>query len=99
MLPAHGQTDGTTRDRADELLEHHRERLQRVADLVTSGARTAFDVASRMVWTRRERTLDELDVVHAMTAVLEVQSHLRLLEAQRTLTSHDDDGVQLFAAV
>ncbi|MEH3139698.1 MAG: MBL fold metallo-hydrolase [Mycobacterium kyogaense] len=97
MLPAHGPADRATRARALELLDHHRDRLDQVADLVAAGAQTAFDVAGRMVWTRRERSLDELGVVHAMTAVLEVQSHLRLLVSRHSLTVQDEDGVELFA--
>jgi glyoxylase-like metal-dependent hydrolase (beta-lactamase superfamily II) len=97
MLPAHGHTDGTTRTRAQELLDHHRDRLQHVADLVDDGCATAFEVASRMTWTRRERTLDELNVVHRMTAILEVQSHLLLSVHTGALTRQDADGVDVFA--
>jgi hypothetical protein len=92
MLPAHGETDRLTRNRAVELLDHHRERLDRVADLVAAGAESAFEVARRMRWTRRERTLDELETVHQMTAVLEVLAHLELLATQGILTTHDSDA-------
>lgn len=97
MLPAHGTTTGTTRVRAAELLDHHRERLQQIADLVDAGASTAYEVASRMTWTRRERNLDELNVVHRMTAVLEVQSHLSLLAHTGALTERDQDGIGVFS--
>ncbi|TDL11714.1 MBL fold metallo-hydrolase [Mycolicibacterium obuense] len=99
MLPAHGSADGATRARAIELLDHHRDRLRRIADSVAAGAQTAFEVADRMTWTRRERSLAELGVVHAMTAVLEVQSHMRLLAARQVLTAQDEDGVELFAVL
>jgi glyoxylase-like metal-dependent hydrolase (beta-lactamase superfamily II) len=92
MLPAHGVADRLTRGRAVELLDHHRERLDRVADLVAAGAVTAFEVARRMRWTRHERTLDELGTVHQMTAVLEVLAHLELLATQGILTTHDSDA-------
>lgn len=97
MLPAHGHTLGATRHRAQELLDHHRDRLRQVADLIDAGAATSFEVAGKMTWTRRERTLDELDIVHRMTAILEVQSHLLLLVAQGALTLQDVDGVGVFA--
>lgn len=98
MLPAHGHTGGTTQSRARELLDHHNDRLQHVTDLVVAGATTAFAVADRMTWTRHERTLDELDIVHRMTAILEVQSHLRLLVTTGALSGQDSDGVETFAA-
>ena len=86
-----------TRTRAQELLDHHRDRLQHVADLVNVGYATAFEVASAMTWIRRERRLDELNVVHRMTAILEVQSHLLLSVHTGALTRQDADGVDVFA--
>ncbi|MGU3500984.1 MBL fold metallo-hydrolase [Mycobacterium sp. C31M] len=97
MLPAHGSTGRTTHSRAEELLVHHETRLREVGDLIADGATTSMAVAARMVWTRRERTLEELDIVHRMTAVLEVQSHLDLLEARGMLAGTLDDGIRQFS--
>lgn len=97
MLPAHGTTEHTTWARTAELLDHHRTRLTQVADIVAAGSSTSFDVATRMRWTRRERRLDELEIVHRMMAVLEVQSHLDVLASQRVLNSDRVDGVRHFA--
>ncbi|MCX2715430.1 MBL fold metallo-hydrolase [Mycolicibacterium sp. J2] len=99
MLPAHGSTARTTHARAQELVEHHQTRLLAVGDLAAAGSETAFEVASKMRWTRRERRLDELDVVNRMTAVLEVQSHLDLLAAQGRLAVVVEDGVRHFSTV
>jgi len=96
MLPAHGAADRATRGRAAELLAHHRSRLKLIGDLVAAGASTAFEAASRMRWTRHERALDDLDVVHRMTAVLEVLSHLELLVFDKALISADHNGVDVF---
>jgi glyoxylase-like metal-dependent hydrolase (beta-lactamase superfamily II) len=97
MLPAHGQTDRPTRQRGQELLDHHAERLSQIADLIERGAQSAAEVAAQMRWTRRERTLGELETVHQMTAVLEVAAHLDLLAIQGVLRVDDVDGVRLFA--
>ena len=96
MLPAHGATDRATRGRAAELLVHHRNRLEVIGDLVAAGASTAFDVAARMRWTRHDRALEDLDVVHRMTAVLEVLSHLELLVYDKAVISHHHNGVEVF---
>ncbi|MDR3661817.1 MAG: MBL fold metallo-hydrolase [Mycobacterium sp.] len=98
MLPAHGSTAGTTHARANELIDHHEARLRQVGDLIAAGDSSSWEVASKMLWTRRERALDELHVVHRMTAVLEVQSHLDLLELRGLLTSAVVDEVRRFAA-
>ncbi|WP_099023006.1 MBL fold metallo-hydrolase [Mycolicibacterium palauense] len=97
MLPAHGTTEHTTRARTAELLDHHSTRLTQVADMVAAGNPTSFEVATKMRWTRRERRLDELEIVHRMMAVLEVQSHLDVLVSQRVLQSDVVDGVRQFS--
>lgn len=96
MLPAHRTPEPSTRARAVELLDHHRQRLDIVGDLVAAGATTAHDVASRMRWTRHDRALEDLGLVHEMTAILEVAAHLTLLELDGLLT-RDDDEVDRYA--
>jgi glyoxylase-like metal-dependent hydrolase (beta-lactamase superfamily II) len=86
MLPAHGAVTPSVRTRAEALLEHHRDRLDRVGELVASGCSTAYAVSNRMLWTRHDRTVDELGAVHGMTAILEVVAHLDLLVARGLLT-------------
>jgi glyoxylase-like metal-dependent hydrolase (beta-lactamase superfamily II) len=86
MLPAHGAVTPSVKARAEVLLEHHRDRLDRVGELVASGCSTAYAVAKRMSWTRHERTVDELGAVHGMTAIIEVVAHLDLLVARGLLT-------------
>jgi hypothetical protein len=97
MLPAHGTVTQSVKARVDELLDHHRERLDRVHGLVAAGSHTAYDVARRMLWTRHERTVDELGAVHGMTAILEVAGHLDLLVAHGTLTCEQSGPVNHYA--
>jgi glyoxylase-like metal-dependent hydrolase (beta-lactamase superfamily II) len=85
MLPAHGQVTTTVKARVHELLDHHRDRLETVLGLVAAGSSTAYEVARGMLWTRHERTIDELGPVHGMTAILEVVAHLDLLVARQLL--------------
>jgi glyoxylase-like metal-dependent hydrolase (beta-lactamase superfamily II) len=86
MLPAHGPAGASAKDRARELLDHHDRRLKVVYDHVVTGARTAFDIATLMRWTRHNKTLSQLGTVHAMTAVLEVRAHLEHLAHGGALT-------------
>jgi glyoxylase-like metal-dependent hydrolase (beta-lactamase superfamily II) len=94
MLPAHGATDRTTHERAEELLDHHGTRLQVVGDLVAAGRSRSVDVATEMRWTREELDLGALGPVHRMMAVLEVQAHLDLLEFRGLVAGTDVDGVR-----
>jgi glyoxylase-like metal-dependent hydrolase (beta-lactamase superfamily II) len=92
LLPAHGPVAGSVHQRVDELLEHHDRRLAVTGDIVARGASTAAEVAGRMTWTRRERTLAEMDVFNQMLAILETMSHLDVLMLQGRLTRADVDG-------
>jgi hypothetical protein len=54
-------------------------------------------VAKRLVWTRRERRIDELDLFNQMLAVAETGAHLMLLMAQGRVTRTLDGDVLRFA--
>jgi len=93
LLPAHGPVSGSVHTRIDELLAHHAARLDAVAAAVRSGAVTAAETARLLTWTRRDRTLDELNPFNQMLAVLETAAHLDLLVMQSRLRSTVDGDV------
>jgi glyoxylase-like metal-dependent hydrolase (beta-lactamase superfamily II) len=94
LLPAHGPVTDSVHARIDDLLLHHDRRLDQIFDLVAGGAATAFEVASLMKWTRRERQLSEMDPFNEMLAVLETMSHLDVLMLQGRVDRTDVDGVR-----
>ncbi len=98
LLPAHGPVAPSVHARIDELVDHHGRRLDETAEAVASGAETAFEVAGRLRWTRRGRTLSELDPFNQMLAIAETGAHLNLLIAQRRLTRTVEDGVYRYLA-
>jgi glyoxylase-like metal-dependent hydrolase (beta-lactamase superfamily II) len=87
LLPAHGPVSPSTHARIDELTEHHAHRLRIMADVLTGGERTGYDVALSVAWTSRQRKLGELDLMNQMLAVCETVYHLDLLVAQGTAVS------------
>ncbi|MBO2452653.1 MBL fold metallo-hydrolase [Actinomadura barringtoniae] len=97
LLPAHGPVATSVHTRVDQLLEHHRERLDVAAQQVRDGHGTAFEVAAAMSWTRRRKKLDELDVFSQMLAVLEIDAHLDVLVDQGVLDAHESGGVRTYA--
>nr|WSZ19756.1 MBL fold metallo-hydrolase [Streptomyces canus] len=99
LLPAHGPVTRSVHTRVDELIAHHEERLDEVLRQVASGAETAYAVARALPWTRRQRRLDDLPLVHQMTAVLEIDAHLDVLAQQHAVVRHRADGVRRFAPV
>ncbi|WP_219413512.1 MBL fold metallo-hydrolase [Pseudonocardia nigra] len=98
LLPAHGRVIASAHARIDELLEHHDARLSATERAIRSGRNTAACVAGGLTWTRRDRTLAELDPFHRMLAVLETESHLDLLALQGRLVGEDVDGVRHYRA-
>jgi glyoxylase-like metal-dependent hydrolase (beta-lactamase superfamily II) len=98
LLPAHGPVTASAHARVDELVEHHRVRLNLMCDALAGGAETAVDVASAVTWTRRERTLSDLDVFNQFLAVCETGAHLQLLVAQGRASVDDREGVRCYSA-
>lgn len=94
MLPAHGPVSESVHTRVDELLEHHRERLETMGAQIAAGASTASEAAHRVGWTRRNRKLSEMDSFNQMLAVLETAAHLDLLASQGKLITQAVDGVR-----
>ncbi|MGH7640100.1 MAG: MBL fold metallo-hydrolase [Candidatus Dormibacteria bacterium] len=91
VLPAHGPVFTDLAGRVDQLLEHHRSRLQLCLESVETGRQSAMAVAAAIPWTRRERRLSELDPFNQMLAVNETAAHLDLLaergELQRRMSN------------
>jgi glyoxylase-like metal-dependent hydrolase (beta-lactamase superfamily II) len=98
LLPAHGPVTASVHARIDELVDHHGQRLDDTAAAVEAGADTAFEVAGRLRWTRRARTLSELDLFNQMLAVSETGAHLALLVAQQRVRGLLEDGVYRYRA-
>lgn len=97
LLPAHGPVSPSTHARIDELVDHHDKRLALMADVLAGGECTGYDVARAIGWTRRERKLDELDLMNQMLAICETIYHLDLLVAQaRAVSTTGEDGVRRY---
>ncbi|HEV7208015.1 MAG TPA: MBL fold metallo-hydrolase [Mycobacteriales bacterium] len=92
LLPAHGDVTGSVHARIDELVAHHGARLDQTIAALASGVDTAAAVAGELRWTRRLRTLSELDSFNQMLAVAETGAHLDLLLAQGRLTRVVEEG-------
>lgn len=94
LLPGHGPVTDSVHARVDELLEHHRVRLDASLTAVDAGAHTAYEVADRLGWTRRERRLADLDLFNATLAVLETEAHLSVLVERGHVSCAEEDGVR-----
>ncbi|MGC8464693.1 MAG: MBL fold metallo-hydrolase [Acidimicrobiales bacterium] len=99
LLPAHGPIQASTHARIDELLIHHETRLDRSMEHLVDGPKTAWEVANRLRWTRRERQLSELDLLNQFLATMETKFHLDLLVHRHLATTESSDGVLAYKAM
>jgi len=80
--------------RVDELVAHHDVRLEESLRAVGAGARTAWEVAEQLPWTRRERHRDELGPFDGVLAAFETLAHLELLALQGKVARVDGATVR-----
>jgi glyoxylase-like metal-dependent hydrolase (beta-lactamase superfamily II) len=94
LLPAHGPVSPSVHARVDELLDHHARRLDQARAAVGPHGATAFEVATRLTWTRRGRAFTDLDPFNQMLAVTETAAHLDVdVVRGRLVANTDDHGV------
>ena len=98
LLPAHGPVTQSVHARVDELLKHHEDRLDAALHATSRGAHTAYEVASRLAWTRRARQLSDLDAFNQALAVIEIGAHLDVLVSRGRLRMSTEWGVAMYAA-
>jgi glyoxylase-like metal-dependent hydrolase (beta-lactamase superfamily II) len=99
LLPAHGPVTASVHERVDELVEFHQLRLDSMAEVLGWGAETAAEVAAKVTWTRRGRSLSELDMFNQFLAVCETGAHLDLMVSQGRATTQKVAGVRHYALV
>lgn len=98
-LPAHRTTGSkTVAERIDELLAHHRARLEETLQAVAAEpGSTVYEIAGHMTWRIRARNWDEFPAGQKWFAVSECLAHLEHLEGQGLLSSRKDEhGVLKF---
>jgi glyoxylase-like metal-dependent hydrolase (beta-lactamase superfamily II) len=94
LLPAHGPVADSAHRRTRELIAHHEQRLALCVAAVESGASTGAEVAQQLLWTRRERQLETLDMFNQMLAVCETHAHLQVLAMTGRLVTDGADPVR-----
>jgi glyoxylase-like metal-dependent hydrolase (beta-lactamase superfamily II) len=82
VLPAHEYRFVGLHTRLDELKRHHAERFREVLAAIGAGHTTAWEIASRMVWSR---PWDQIEGFMRRAAVGEAVAHLRALERRGAL--------------
>jgi glyoxylase-like metal-dependent hydrolase (beta-lactamase superfamily II) len=79
VLPAHEHRFVNLTARLDELQHHHESRFAEVLESIGAGITTAWEIASRMHWSR---SWDRIEGFMRRAAVGEAMAHLRALECR-----------------
>ncbi|MCR1897623.1 MBL fold metallo-hydrolase [Irregularibacter muris] len=97
---AHRSTIGNHRERIEQLIQHHRKRLEEAynAVLITPGI-TAYEVASKMKWSIRSKNWNDFPIVQKFFAVNEAESHLEYLITSGKIKAELVDGKYLYYVV
>ena len=77
--------------RVDELLQHEATRESQIIDAFGGAAATGGEIASRLPWTRRNKSFAELGEFHQQFAVAETLAHLEHLRGTGR-ASREGDG-------
>ncbi len=88
VLPAHEYRFTDLPRRLEELRQHHRDRFGEVVAILREGPHSAWDIASRMKWSRQ---WDDIAGFMRRAAVGETVSHLRLLEIDGVVQVEDGE--------
>jgi len=88
VLPAHEFRFFDLQRRIEELHEHHRVRFGEVIDAIRDGVVTAWQIASRMTWSR---PWDQIEGWMRRAAVSEAYAHLLALEARGLVVAQEGE--------
>jgi len=91
VLPAHGEPFPDLQRRVDELLRHEATRESQIIDAFGGATATGGEIASRLPWTRRNKSFAELGEFHQQFAVAETLAHLEHLRGTGR-ASREGDG-------
>lgn len=94
VLPAHGAVFKDHRYRAQQIIQHHKFRLQESYDATKGHARTAYEAASILFDLK-----SDMPIFHKMAATFETLAHLHLLMYNSKVRRLEEDGKVKFIAV
>lgn len=93
VLPAHGGVFADHRHRAQQIIQHHRVRLQDMLDLVRRQAHTSYDVARRAFAFDSDSPLS-----YQFPATFETLAHLEYLRQAGTVSCEERDELVYWRA-
>lgn len=94
VLPAHERPFTYLAQRVDEILEHHRERLEEMISALSGHPSTPWEVAGEVHWD--VGSWKEMEAANRVLAVRETLAHLQFLESRGQVVMVESDGLNLY---
>lgn len=97
-LPGHRGSKGSAYERIDEILQHHKIRLEDTVEVIRNSKDplTAYEVAQRMQWNLRGKSWEEFPENQKWFAMGETMSHLDYLVNIETIFKRKDENMQIY---
>ncbi len=96
VLPGHRRLFSRFQERIDELIAHHRNRLDEVLSILASGPLSGYAVAACMSWDIQAPDWASFPVAQQWFATGEALAHLRYLEEKGRVNREEKEGVVRF---
>lgn len=97
-LPAHEDPFEDLEGRIGQLFIHHDQRKREIIGTITSCARTAFDISSRITWMEGQMQWETMLPLDRRIAVTEALAHLEALRAEGRVERFIEEGVAYYRA-
>ncbi len=98
VLPGHRSFSGNCRSRITELKVHHRNRLEEALSILKQGPKSAYEVASMMIWDIDCNSWEAFPPSQKYFATAEAVAHLRYLEDSGQVFREKRAGGIVFSA-
>ena len=92
VFPAHRGEISCLSERVDEILEHHRERLDEITGVLSAKPMCAFEAAGKMTWYYIEGNFQNYPLVMKWMATSEILAHLQYLWEQGEVSRFGGPG-------
>ncbi|KTE91571.1 Zn-dependent hydrolase [Desulfitobacterium hafniense] len=99
VFPAHRSLIANHRQRIDELIAHHQERLVEIAEILRDGKKTVGQTASKMQWELRYNSWDDFPLAQKWFASGEAMAHLEHLVHKGDVRRVNHDGEAYYELV
>ena len=97
VLPGHRRIFENYKERIKELKEHHINRTREILDILESGDRNAFQVASQMTWDLTYKSWDSFPSLQKWFATGEALAHLHYLDEKGEIHRGIENGEIIYS--